>query len=80
MIVITVELWPKGKKAKAKEIARMRITNDGTSKDSKIGNYKIKVMRGGTKSTVQREAEVKNYPRNAYSVWKLVKRAIQAAY
>ena len=80
VIVIKIELWPNGKESDAKEIGRMHIINDGTSKDSKNGNYKVRVMRRGTRITAQREAEVKNYPRNAYTVWKLVKKAIQAAY
>ena len=80
MIVIKIEMWPKGIKEKAYELGRMCISNDGTSKDPKIGNYNVKVMRRGTKDKVQRTGTVENYPRKAYPVWELVKRAIISAF
>ena len=35
-------------------------------------------MRKGTTKTVQKTAEVLNYPRLSYPVWKLVRRALKA--
>lgn len=80
MIVIKIEMWPKGFKERAYELGRMYITNDGTSKDPKRGNYKIKVVKKGTTDKVSREGEVENYPRKSYPVWELVKRAIGSVY
>ena len=47
MIVVKVELWPKGHEEKAIELARMFLANDGTSKDPKLGHYDVAVMRKG---------------------------------
>ena len=38
------------------------------------------VMRKGTKDKVQREGEVRDYPRQSYSVWRLVQRALRSAF
>lgn len=78
MIVIKVELWPGGAKARAREIRRMFIANDGTG-HQKRGNYSIAIFRRGSKVKVQRRGRVENYPREAYSVWRLVRLAIEAA-
>ena len=80
MIVVKVELWPKGFEGRKREIGRMTITNDGTSTERKRGNYDIKVMRRGTQTTVQRTGRLENYAREAYCIWMLVGRAIKAAF
>ncbi len=78
MIVIKVELWPFGYEEKKRELGRMHIANVGGS--ATRGDYKVKVMRKGTERTVQREGEVTNYPRQSYSVWRLVQRALRSAF
>ena len=78
MIVIKVELWPRGYEAKAREIGRMHITNTGQSQDPKRGHYQVQLMRRGTKRTVQREGSVEDHPRLSSSIWVLVVRALKA--
>lgn len=79
MIVVKVELWPLGFESKKRELGRMHISNQGSG-SAKRGDYKVQVMRKGTKGTVQREGEVKNYPRLSYNVWRLVTRALKSAF
>lgn len=77
MIIVKVELWPWGQESKAKEIGRMTIANDGTSNSSKRGNYNVKIMRRGTTNTVIKQKRVEDYPRLSYSIWELVRRALE---
>lgn len=79
MIVIKVELWPWGFESRKRELGRMHITNDGSG-TAKRGDYKVAVMRKGTTNKVQREGEVKDYPRQSYTVWRLVQRALRSAF
>ena len=83
MIVVKVELWPKGNEARAREIGRMTITNDGTitkgNKD-KRGSYDIAVMRRGTTDRVQRRGRLENYAREAYCIWRLVGESLKKAF
>lgn len=83
MIVVKIELWPLGFEDKAKEIGRMTITNDLTTLERTSGNkssYNVRVMRRGTIDQVQREGRVENYPRHSYTVWELVRRALNDVY
>ncbi len=83
MIVVKIELWPYGIEDKAREIGRMKITNDAKttieSKGSK-GSYDARIMRKGTIDRVQREGRVENYSRKSYPVWELVRRALNNIY
>lgn len=96
MITVKIELWPFGDEARAKEIGRMYIANDGRG-DRERGDYKVAVCRRGTDAVPRelfserdalvyqgtkaaRTAEVKNYPRLAYNVWRLIARAVLAAF
>jgi hypothetical protein len=79
MIVIKVELWPRGYESRKREIARMHVTNKGTGTATR-GDYKIQVMRKGSDDKVQREGEVLNYPRQSYSVWKLIQKALTTVF
>jgi hypothetical protein len=78
MIVVKVELWS-AVTGKHTEIGRMTITNQGTGTRER-GNYVAKVMRRGSDYKVQREVEIKNYPRLGYQIWKLVSLALQQIY
>jgi hypothetical protein len=81
MIVVKIEMWPQGDSSKAREIGFMRIANEGDHPDHpKRGNYKARIMRRGSRSAVQRESDVENYPRLSYSVWELVRRALNGAF
>ena len=46
MVVIKIELWPKGNENKAREIGRMRVINDGTG-NAQLGNYSVEMDHAG---------------------------------
>jgi len=79
MIVIKIELWPKGFESKARELGRMYVANTGELGNGKRGNYHVRLLRKGT-TTVQREGNVDDFPRLSYSVWRLVLRAIKSVF
>ena len=72
MIVIKIELWPKGNADKSKEIGRAYLWNDGSGTKN-VGHYKGKVMRRGSQK-IWKEGTVKNFPRLRLKVWNLVYR------
>lgn len=88
MIVVKLELWPFGDEERAREIGRTYIANVGG--DTTLGNYEVAVCRRGTIAVPRpidpsgpkatRAGEVKGYPRLAYNVWRLIARAILAAF
>lgn len=75
MIIVKVELWS-AITGKITEIGRMRISNEGTSSNPRRGDYKVKLMRRGNGTKVQREGEVKNHARLSKSIWTLVSKAL----
>ena len=86
MLVVRVELWSAitGKKT---EIGRMYVANDGTSTNHKRGNYDVKVARRGStkyegwdKLKPVRTGRVEDWPRQSYSVWRLVAKALKSAF
>lgn len=79
MIIVKVELVSAIHSSRSKELGRMIITNDGTGTDKRC-SYDVEVMRRGAPSRVQRRARVQDYPRLAYTVWELVKRALEASF
>lgn len=86
MLVIKIELWPKGDGSKARELGRTYIANTGTG-TVKRSDYKVAVCRKGSKKCpwfgkvkAVRTGEVKNYPRQSYSVWRLITRALLSAF
>ena len=46
MIVVTIEVWPKGEKTKATLLGVARISNDGTG-DATWGNYNCELSHSG---------------------------------
>ena len=84
MIVVRVELWPKGWEGKPPhELMHMHITNDGTASDgtgdSKRGNYSFELLRKGSKE-VLRTGRVEDFPRRSYHVGRLLYRALASVY
>ncbi len=79
MLVVKIELWPLGDEKRARELGRMLISNRGDHpKRPERGNYRVRLLRKGSKTAVTREAAVEDYPRQSYTVWKLVSRALEA--
>ena len=67
MIRVTVDLLPFGKEIGRKNLAIFDIANDGTG-TAERGNYKFR----SSPKREWKENAVLNYPRNSYSVMKLV--------
>lgn len=89
MIVIKLEMWPGGDEARKYDLGRAFIWNDGRVADPRRGDYGVAIQRRGyTGSWVdvvrgqkaQRRGEVKDYPRLAYPVWRLIIRALRSAF
>jgi hypothetical protein len=80
VLLVRVELHS-ARTGRVTEIGRMRIYNDGTSRVEARGNYRVDVMRKGPPwHWVQRCGSVCDFPRKSYSVWRLVLRALAAAF
>ena len=76
MLLVKIELHS-ARTGKVTEIGRMHIINNGRG-TPKRGEYDVRIMRKGTTNTVQREGMVRDYPRQSYTVWELVRRALVA--
>lgn len=77
MIVVKIELHS-ARTGKVSELGRMNITNNGLASTEKRADYDVEIMRKGTTNKVQRRGLVRDYPRQAYTVWELVRRALEA--
>ena len=88
MIVVKIEMWPKGDESKAREIGRTYIANTGGTLMK--GDYDVRVCRKGNFKYDPRGARegkgftrtgrVENYPRLSHNVWRLVSRALRACF
>ncbi len=88
MIVVKIELWPKGEESLKKELGRTYIHNCGGT--DKKGDYKVRVCRKGDfepdrekivdGKNCTRLGEVFNYPRKSYNVWRLIIRSLLSAF
>ena len=75
MLLVTLELLPRGSEEQRRTIGQVRITNVGG--DPAYGDYSIELKEDRAKSV--RTASVIDYPRHAGSTWDLVARAITVA-
>lgn len=91
MLVVKIELWPRGLESRAKELVRVYIANDGTGTETH-GNYDVAVMRaketrppwaigyGGNETAKPvRTGRVEMHARS-YPVLRLIARAIASLY
>jgi len=77
MVVVTIEMWPQGKKEKAYKMAEAVLTNDGTGTKS-IGHYDCIIL--DKKGKKVKRTRVAGFPRTRVSVWILLLRMIQQTY
>lgn len=80
MVVVKIELWPKGDESKARQIGEVQIINDGTG-DLVNGNYKVNVKHGGSyfgKPGNYKSGRVTKF-RRLLSPYHLVQRALNSA-
>jgi hypothetical protein len=95
MLRVRIEMCPFGdeRPEAVREIGRMYIANDGDkSRESggDLGDYTVAVCRRGTTAVPKplnpkgkppvRGGEIRDYPRLALSVWRLIARALHVAY
>src|SRR5579863_6028070 len=76
MVIVKIELHS-AKDHSVTELGRMHISNIGGTELR--GDYQAEIFRRGT-SHIQRTSIVKDYDRKFLTVWKLVLRALKAAY
>jgi hypothetical protein len=86
MIVVRVELHGAVSK-RVTLLGAMVIANDGSSQVAGRGNYDVRVARktdaadlGKALRDPLRRGRVERYPRLSYNVWRLVLRALAAAF
>lgn len=85
MLVLRLELHS-AITGKITETGTTIIANDGTGTDN-LGNYTVRVGNKNDAGNIrkiydnpQRMGSVKNYPRLSYNVWRLIVRALLAAF
>lgn len=82
MIVIRAEVHS-ARTGEIREVGRIHISNTGPAKPAKRlaswkrCDYRVELMRRGTTTKVVRSGLVRDYPRMAYTVWELVRRALE---
>ena len=90
MIVVKIEMWPKGKEKYKYELGRTYIWNKGNHEDHpKKADYGVAVRRKNKYDLevsqkpsygALRVGEVNNFPRMSYNIWRLVCRALLSAF
>lgn len=70
MIVIRVEMWPGGDRARAYPLGSAHIINDGTGTRTR-GNYIVKLF-GKQDRPLEPAGAVARFPRAAMHVWDLI--------
>ncbi len=76
MIVIRMELWPRGDRSRAKHLGTATIANVGGSQS--VGNYRAELSTRGNNPRPWRSGSVTGFPRLRLGAWDLLFRALQA--
>lgn len=76
MIVVKIELHS-ARTGKVTELGRLHIANDGTGTKSR-GNYNVTKIGKRRRKLPPVTARVENFPRLSYSVFRLLRRALEA--
>ncbi len=77
MIVIRMELWPRGDEEKKTLLGEARIANDGSG-GRKVGNYSYSLSQRGGKRNWKR-GKLKGFPRLQLLSWDLLFRVLRDA-
>lgn len=78
MLVVTIELWPRGDESRKRHLGTARIVNDGTG-TADSGNYRVELSKWGRPKSVWRQGTVRGFPRRRRGPWDLLYRALGAA-
>ncbi len=70
MLVINIQIWPKGDETKAKTIAMAKITNDGTGTKA-MGNYTYQLWTEH-RPLKHGKGRIHGFLRNRKNVWHLL--------
>lgn len=93
MIVVNIEMWPRGDESKKYSIGKMFIWNRGNIKlhqetNGTRGDYEFELLRRDKVDVPHNETETKditargrieNWPKRSYTIWKLIKRCLEVA-
>ncbi len=78
MIVVHVEMWPKGDEKRKYHLGTAKIANDKTGTGA-TGNYKATLSRKGSPNSIWKTVNVKGFPRKRLLTWDLVYRVLREA-
>jgi hypothetical protein len=84
MIVVRLELWPRGNKSAKRDLGTMVIENDQTGTEQ-AGNYMYKIKKGQVYSerpSMLCQGEFRDYPRHhrADAPWELLRGILNQAF
>lgn len=83
MLVIRIEMWPRGDQLKARLLGEGRICNEGGT--AELGNYSVNLLRSpeyakpGNVGKSWRKGTVENFPRLKLGPWDLLLHALVSA-
>ena len=80
MLKITIEILPYGSKKHRRKIGEIDIINDGTSKNTDIGNYEVILYKNpeyAKKPGVWKKGKIKNFLRKKLGPYDLLFRVLQ---
>jgi hypothetical protein len=83
MLVIKIEMWPRGDASKARLLGEGRICNEGG--DMKTGNYSVNLLKSpeyakdGNVGKSWRKGTVSGFPRQKLGPWDLLLRGLVSA-
>jgi hypothetical protein len=76
MIIVRVELWPRGDKSKARCLGEAEIANVGGTKE--IGDYDVRLLKWGAGRRTWKKGRLAGFPRLKLGPWDLLYRALAA--
>jgi hypothetical protein len=76
MIVLNMELWPKGMEQLKEHLGTAIITNDVTGTETS-GNYTVILSKRGNPKSCWKAGKVKNFPRKKRGAWDLLYLALK---
>ena len=76
MLVVTVELWPRGDRSRARHLGTARIANVGGTRER--GEYSVALSKWGRPDESWRTGVVRGFPRLQRGPWDLLLLALHA--
>jgi len=76
MLVVKIEMWPKGDKTKARVLGEAEIANVGGTQE--VGDYDVRLLKWGAGRRTWKKGRVTGFPRLKLGPWDLLYRALAA--